>query len=86
MKQDKPDCYQCVHRIEIPGDAHSRCNNHDAKVKGHPHGIRRGWFLWPVNFDPVWLLSCDGFTDDPAERMPRKSLDPITELFGILKK
>lgn len=30
-------------------------------IKGHPHGIRNGWFMWPVNFDPVWLLSCDGF-------------------------
>lgn len=32
-------------------------------VKGHPAGIRRGWFNWPYNFDPVWLLSCDGFEE-----------------------
>lgn len=25
------------------------------------HGIRSGWFMWPVNFDPVWLRNCDGF-------------------------
>ena len=31
------------------------------KVVGHPHGIRRGWFAWPMNFDPAWLLECDGF-------------------------
>lgn len=31
------------------------------KVKGNPHGIKMGWFNWPVNFDPVWLLECDGF-------------------------
>lgn len=30
-------------------------------VTGDPMGIRRGWFLWPVNYDPVWLRSCDGF-------------------------
>lgn len=30
-------------------------------VRGNPHGIRKGWFMWPVNFDPVWLESCDGF-------------------------
>ena len=34
-------------------------------VKGDPHGIRAGWFNWPWNFDPVWLLSCDGF--EPRE-------------------
>ena len=30
-------------------------------VHGHPHGIRNGWFLWPVDFDPVWLLDCNGY-------------------------
>lgn len=30
-------------------------------VKGDPHGVRNGWFNWPFNFDPVWLLQCDGF-------------------------
>ena len=32
-------------------------------VKGNPHGIARGWFNHPWNFDPVWLESCDGFED-----------------------
>ena len=30
-------------------------------IKGHPVGIKKGWFMWPANFDPVWLLSCNGF-------------------------
>ncbi len=30
-------------------------------IKANPHGIKMGWFLWPVNFDPVWLENCDGF-------------------------
>lgn len=30
-------------------------------VRASQHGIRMGWFLWPVNFDPVWLESCNGF-------------------------
>lgn len=30
-------------------------------IKGDPRGIQNGWFNWPVNFDPVWLLNCDGF-------------------------
>lgn len=30
-------------------------------IAGHAHGIRHGWFLWPANFDPVWLENCDGF-------------------------
>lgn len=27
------------------------------------HGFNNGWFMWPINFDPVWLESCDGFKE-----------------------
>ena len=38
-------------------------------IRGDPHGIRRGWFIWPANFDPVWLRNCDGFlAEDAAEK------------------
>ena len=30
-------------------------------IKGHSQGIRSGWFMWPANFDPTWLLECNGF-------------------------
>jgi hypothetical protein len=58
-------CYDCKHRRPVPGDAHSACANRDAHVKGHPQGIRGGWFMWPVNFDPTWLMECDG--QEPKE-------------------
>ncbi len=32
-------------------------------IKGHPQGIRSGWFMWPVNFDPTWLMECNGFKE-----------------------
>jgi len=32
-------------------------------IKGNNHGIRNGWFMWPVNYDPVWLENCDGFEE-----------------------
>lgn len=31
-------------------------------IKGNPTGIKNGWFNWPYNFDPTWLVNCDGFT------------------------
>jgi len=31
------------------------------KVSCEPAAAARGWFLWPVNFDPRWLRSCAGF-------------------------
>lgn len=80
-----PNCYKCVHRLPIPGDAHSRCNNASAKVKGNPHGIRSGWFLWPLNFDPTWLEECDGFSDDLKDKKSKVEYDPLIELMAILK-
>jgi hypothetical protein len=64
----KPNCYDCKWRGDVVGDAHSRCDHPKVKeaakeleIKGHPHGIKSGWFMWPANFDPVWLENCNGF-------------------------
>jgi hypothetical protein len=95
MSDVRPNCYTCVHRGTIPGDAHSRCLHpalgpqpdnpftamvqllggdlaattrvaRQLNVTGHPTGIARGWFLWPANFDPTWLTTCDGYTPKEA--------------------
>ena len=34
---------------------------HELNVKGDSYGIEQGWFNWPFDFDPTWLLNCDGF-------------------------
>lgn len=31
------------------------------QIKANEHGINQGWFLFPFNFDPVWLENCNGF-------------------------
>lgn len=67
-KLQKPNCYDCVHRGLLFGDAHSQCCHPrvcELHVAGDPHGIEKGWFAWPFNFDPVWLQACDGFTPKP---------------------
>lgn len=69
----KPDCYKCRHRGELPGSVHSRCANYAASVSGRPHGIREGWFYWPFDFAPVWLVSCDGY----SARIDGLPVDPL---------
>ncbi len=81
--KDKPNCCKCVHRLSIPGDAHSRCNNHEANVNGNEDGIRGGWFNWPLNFDPIWLEKCDGFSNNEKDKTPRKELDSLAEVLSI---
>jgi len=34
----------------------------ELNIVGDPHGIARGWFNWPHNFDPLWLENCDGYS------------------------
>lgn len=34
---------------------------HKLNIRANAHGIKNGWFIWPANFDPVWLENCDGF-------------------------
>lgn len=36
-------------------------------ISGNEIGIRHGWFMWPSNFDPVWLQSCNGFESSAVE-------------------
>ena len=54
-------CSNCIYKGNVPGDTHIQCVNYEAKVVGDSHGIDKGWFFWPFNFDPTWLISCSGF-------------------------
>lgn len=72
------DCYSCKWRKSVPGSAHSACGHPSIKnplamllkrstpkelnIKANPHGIKSGWFDFPVDFDPAWLENCDGHT------------------------
>jgi hypothetical protein len=42
------------------------------RVRGNPHGVRMGWFVFPWNFDPAWLEACDGFTPKPEDTTARR--------------
>ena len=63
----KPDCFSCKFQQTLPGDCHIACVNRRARVTGNPHGIKHGWFMWPYNFDPLWLVSCNGYQPKDAE-------------------
>jgi len=32
-------------------------------VKLNEHGVKNGWALWPINFDPIWVESCNFYTE-----------------------
>lgn len=54
--------HSCIHKRNIPGDAHIGCVKPDPNMKGNVHGIQNGWFFYPLNFDPVWMTKeCGNF-------------------------
>lgn len=39
-------------------------------ISAQAHGIRSGWFLWPMRFDSTWLVTCNGFTEKSNVKTP----------------
>lgn len=70
------NCYTCKHRADLPGDAHSQCNEGltqclsgldikqvTIRVSLNPHGVAQGWAMWPFNFDPIWVDRCNTYVN-----------------------
>lgn len=57
---DKTSCYKCVFRGSVPGSEHSSCTfqwsvDMENVPKGHTHAIKNGWWIFPWNYDPIWM-------------------------------
>lgn len=37
--------------------------NDNPIVKLNPHGVKNGWAMWPLDFDPTWVESCGFFKE-----------------------
>ena len=81
------ECYHCVHMREVPGDAHIQCINPDSFMQGEPRAEARGWFYYPLLFDPVWKRRrCRNFEplEDPTLKKTSMGTYPCnTEEAGI---
>jgi hypothetical protein len=61
-RNKRNECYYCSHRREVPGNCHIECVKPDTDMIGSEHGIRNGWFMYPLLFDPTWKeKACDNF-------------------------
>jgi hypothetical protein len=58
----KDDCFECKFKESVPGNYHIKCNKPDPEMTGNAHGIREGWFYYPMLFDPIWKTKeCSNF-------------------------
>lgn len=57
-------CHNCKFARSVAGNTHISCVNPDTKMTGNPHGIRNGWFFYPLLFDPIWgTKDCNNFEE-----------------------
>lgn len=55
-------CVTCENCIPIHDSVRVRCNNVAANVRVNPHGYEKGFAYWPTNFNPIYIISCDGYS------------------------
>jgi len=68
-------CDTCMFRGQNAGTHHANCSKKTAMLDVNPHGIENGWATWPLDFDPIWIDSCDSYVN--------KSEEIITDGFKI---
>lgn len=70
-------CYECKHKENLSYTHHVACAKPCANVTGSPHGIRKGWFMYPLEFDPVWMTTqCSTF--ESAESISPAVSNPVS--------
>lgn len=58
------NCYECTHKRNVPGDAHIACAKPDPELRGNIRAIQKGWWYYPMLFDPIWALNkCKNFEE-----------------------
>ena len=89
MDEKKKTCYSCAYRGTLPGSAHSKCTFNWGKSdtdppKGAEVGIRRGWWNFPFNYDPVWMEEeCNAHSEESDSEMI-KEFNPLERLQSLL--
>lgn len=71
------ECYSCTHKREVAGNTHILCAKPDSSMEGNPHGVKSGWFVYPILFDPCWKAKeCKNFEESP--RVSRAVSQPVS--------
>lgn len=74
-------CKDCAHKVNVPGTHHVSCNKATAVVDGvSDHGVKNGWFSFPLNYDPIWAEKCHGFLDN-SKKIEDMDKDELAAVF-----
>lgn len=90
MSQEK-NCWNCAYKRNIPGNAHISCHFNFKKAELLPplasqHGIDKGWYMFPVNFDPRWQTEeCKGHAQEVDKELYLKDHNPFLTLLSFFR-
>ncbi len=70
------ECWSCQHRRAVVGNAHIQCVKPDGLMTGDKHGIKEGWFMYPLLFDPTWKMKlCSNYEGAVKQTVSRSVSD-----------
>lgn len=87
--KEKKSCYNCVYKGSVAGSAHISCGYNFTKAgkpfpEGDEHGVKNGWYIFPVCYDPVWMIDkCEGFS---TEVEPEMRINPLASLILLSRR
>ena len=82
MRDMRNECYSYTHKRDVSGNCHIACVEPDARMTGSSHGIKKGWFVYPILFDPVWKTRlCENYESQSS--VNRAISQPTSPATGI---
>jgi len=91
MVDTKSQCWRCAYKAAVPGSCHIRCVYNWAKSEHRPprgkeYGIDSGWYYFPLNYDPVWMIDgCQARADEREPEMVGPD-NPMLDLLSIMAR
>lgn len=89
--ENKKGCSTCAYKTSIPGDSHIGCSFAWEKSENNPpkadsHGIKMGWYTFPINFDPAWQQEeCKSHSKVKEPDMVTQ-VNPLQSILSMLKR
>jgi hypothetical protein len=79
--QESPDCHNCKNSELAPFSGHHlSCNKPVVTIAANAHGVKNGWCMYPVNFDPIWLVGeCKNYEPIKSEQAAEKATQQTAE-------
>ena len=80
-------CETCLYKKGIPGNTHIECTGQKVNIFGvSDHGVKQGWFVFPIIYDPVWAEECDGYVPVKYKDISNLSCAELLAVFKLEEK